>query len=237
MKKLTLILLCAIVQTMSPAVAVSPLDQHCTVNVEATASSKWAPGETLIEQIHGQVKGLQDYTFDSALTVDLGSTLKIALGHFFYKKNKRFRVECVSNGMNNGAIVVRTDDGRITAEGGGMLKFMKMNLEPDSRMLILANGYNVLDSDLQSLLNILKSRMVGCEAFVTVEPIKDLKTGAALKVVEIKKGSILTDRIIVNASDSIPVEWDLYKDGSLFSVARFDKFRANIGLNDSLFTL
>ncbi len=237
LKRLTLTLLCAIAQTMLPVIAASPLDQQSALAPQATASSKWVPGQPVIERIHGQIQGFQDYVFDSALTVDLGSKIKSSLGHFFYKRNKRFRVECVSAGVNNGAIVVRSDDGIIMAEGGGMLKFMKMNLQPDSRLLILANGYNVLDSDVQSLLNILQSRMVGCQALVTAEVIKDPKTGAPWKVVEIRKGPVLTDRIIVNAGDFIPVEWDLYKDGSLFSIARFDKFKANIGLNDSLFSL
>lgn len=47
----------------------------------------------------------------------------------------------------HGAVIVRKENGQVRGCGGGILKFAVMNLEPDSRMLILPTGRNVLHAD------------------------------------------------------------------------------------------
>jgi outer membrane lipoprotein-sorting protein len=220
-----------------PACAVSELESQSDLAPALTANIKWGPGQSAIDKVHSQIQTFQDYVFDSALAVNTGEKIKTDLGHFYFKKNKRVRVDCKSGGVNKGAVVVRTEDGKVRAAGGGMLKFMKMNLEPDSRMLILANGYNVINSDFLGLLDTLQKRMAGCQAFVTADVVKEERNGTPCRVIEIRKGSTPTDRIIVGAADMVPLEWDLYKDGAIYSIVKFENFKANIGLSDSLFNL
>jgi outer membrane lipoprotein-sorting protein len=213
------------------------LQQYVILNDTLTSGSKWTGAQPLLEKVQVHVDGLGDYTLDSLVAVRKDDKITTNLGSLFFKKDRRIRVVCKSGSVNKGAVVVLKQDGHVRAAGGGMLKFMKMNLEEDSRMLMLDNGFNILKSDLAGLLHGLTHRMKGgYQAVVTVESVKD-KAGNDCKVVEVKKGPLLMERIVVREKDHIPIEWDLYKGGELFSVATFDNFKGNPGLSDNLFDL
>jgi len=111
-----------------------------------------------------------------------------------------------------------------------------MNLEEDSRMLLLPNGYNVMKSDFASILGDLLKRAPTSQMQVS-DVISDKLWGRGVRVIDVKKGNGITDRLFVGSNDLIPIEWDLYKDGKLVSVTRFENFRANVGLDDNLFEL
>ena len=119
-----------------------------------------------------------------------------------------------------------------------MLKFIKMNLEPNSRMLILPNGYNVTKTDFQSLFTNLRRRLhSGSVAKVTTESVFCYKWSDKVRIVDITKGNKLTDRILVSSKHTIPIEWDNYKNGKLISISLFKNFKKNVGLSDKLFKL
>lgn len=232
----SVLLICTLWVTQNAAFAAQDLQGFVTLSDTSTSGAKWAPAQPLLDKMQSHANSLGEYTLDSTVAVKKEDKVSTNLGSLFYKKDNRIRVVCKSGTVNKGAVVVRKEDGHVRAAGGGMLKFMKMNLEEDSRMLILDNGFNVIKSDLAGLMHGLSKRMGGCQAVVTVDSVKD-KAGNDCKVVEVKKGSTLMERIVVREKDHIPLEWDLYKDGKLFSVALFENFKNNPGLSDNLFDL
>lgn len=214
------------------------LSGHHSFTQNLVKGQSWKPGKPYLENVYRQILKYNDYIFVSSLTAQKkGKAVKNG-GKFYYKKNNLVRIEVHSKGRNNGAVVVRRKDGVIRGAGGGMLKFMKMNLQHNSRMLVLPNGYNVVDSDYKSLVNGVRTKLKrGSVAKVTAKSVPCYKWSGSVKVVDIKKGAQLTDRILVNTSQSVPVEWNTYKNGKLSSITLFKNFKPNKGLPDKLFKM
>ncbi len=186
--------------------------------------------------------GFEDYTYKSLVVTFLGGKQVEKSGNFFFKKPNLVRVEDDSGSGALGSLVVRQADGRIRGSAGPGLRFLKMTLSKDSHFLQLPNGYNVIDSDLTSLLRTIDREVnSGSTIKVTKTPVPARKTGELAYVVDVTAGSgesaRLTDRIIVNPQTNVPTEWDVFRGGSLLSITYFGNFRANVGLADSLFKL
>jgi outer membrane lipoprotein-sorting protein len=217
------------------------LEEHARVTKDLVAGMKWTNGQAFIDNAHSSANSLNDYTAETRLTGQMRDKLKDGNGKFFFKKNKRVRVEVTKGSVNNGAIVVKKEDGSVEARGGGMLKFMKMSLQPDSRMLELPNGNSVVSSDIPSLFASVKARLhkSTAKARLGSEHLTSNRWKGPVKVVEIVEGDFeqITDRIFLNPKTNLPVEWDVYKDGALISVTFFDNLKENVGLDDSLFDL
>lgn len=217
------------------------LEEHAKVTRDLVADMKWTNGQAFIDNAHSAASSLNDYTVETRLTGQMRDKLKDGNGKFFYKKNKRVRVEVTKGSVNNGAVVVRKEDGSVEARGGGMLKFMKMSLQPDSRMLQLPNGNSVVASDIPNLFASVKARLhkATAKARLGSENLTSSRWKGPVKVVEIVEGDFeqITDRIFLNPKTNLPVEWDVYRDGALISVTFFDNLKENVGLDDSLFDL
>lgn len=199
----------------------------------------WQNAEPFLETMHARLANLNDYVFQTNQKCAKEDKLKVGSAKFYFKKEQRIRIEVKSNGVNNGAVVVRKEDGHIKACGGGMLKFVAMNLDPDSRMLQLPSGRNVIRSDFVSLISDLRNQpKKGCQVKIATEPVAGKHWSGLAKAIEVKDGGgIVIERIFVNPGTNTPVEWHLYRDGELFSMTVFDSFQANPGLQDSLFEM
>ncbi|MGD9682543.1 MAG: hypothetical protein AB7W16_15255 [Candidatus Obscuribacterales bacterium] len=207
--------------------------------VEALVKGQeWRDGTGFLGAVYRNVLSLDDYQFDSVLKC-FEKKLQEEEARFFFKKAKRLRCEVLSGGLHKGSVVVRRQDGVIKGSGGGGLRFLKMTLAENSRLLRLPNGYNVVHSDFNSLLCDLKDRIArGENCVVTKKSIESNRFEGPIKVMEVKDPSgNLTDRIFVSESAKVPVEWDVFKEGNLLSIVQFDNFKANPGLSDSLFNL
>jgi hypothetical protein len=199
----------------------------------------WQNAEPFLETMQAHIALLNDYVFESNQKCAKDDKLKVGSAKFFFKREQRIRLEVKSNGINNGAVVVRKEDGQIKACGGGMLKFVAMNLDPDSRMLQLPSGRNIIHADFASLVrDLLSQPKKGCQVKIANESIAGKHWSGLAKVIEVKDGGgIVTERVFINPGNSTPVEWHLYKDGELFSMTVFENFQANPGLKDSLFEM
>ena len=227
----TLLYLPALAQNMS-------LNDHHAFTEKLVQGESWQPGNAFLDKAYQQVCGFKDYVFDSSLTANKNGKSVQNGGKFFFKKEHQLRVEVHSKGNNNGAVVVKRQDGVIRGAGGGMLKFMKMNLQHDSRMLMLPNGINVVDSDFKSLFDrVRKNLKSGATAKVTANSVPCYNWSGKVKIIDIKNGNQLKDRILVSTTYNVPVEWNLYKNGKLVSIALFKKFKPNLGLSDKLFDI
>lgn len=234
-------LLCAFVLLCPPAfadVTESEIRSREAQLEEVLNGVQWLDGASFIERLYNNLLKLNDYQVDSNIHASDRGKMKHGGGRLYFKRNKRLRLEVSSGGLNNGAIVVRQEDGRLRACGGGALSFMKMNLDEDSRMLKLPNGYSVAKGDYASLLSIVRERVArGESSKITAKPIgKDLYP-FPVAVLDIKRDGMIVDRILINTTNEIPVEWNVFRSGKMSSITLFKNFRPNTGLKDNLFVL
>jgi len=126
----------------------------------------------------------------------------------------------------------------IQGRGGGLLRFVKLTLQEDSRMLVLPSGNSVVKADLPTLLSELTDRLKhGAKARLGSDQVTSKLWKGPVKVVEVFDGSSdnVSDRLFINPQTNVPVLWDVYKDGMLASITYFDNFKGNVGLDDKLF--
>lgn len=199
----------------------------------------WVNAESLLEAMHAHITKLNDYSFESNNHAVKDEKIKLGSAKFYFKKEQRIRLEVHSNGINNGAVIVRKENGQVRGCGGGILKFAVMNLEPDSRMLILPTGRNVLHADFCSLIEDLRAQpKKGCQVKVTSETIAGKRFSGNAKVIEVlEPGGKIAERIFVHPVNNVPLQWDFYRDGELVSITVFENFQPNPGLQDSLFEM
>jgi hypothetical protein len=211
---------------------------------DATSSEAHLPecnsdGRLFFDSLVKTTEHFEDYQYDSNLT--FADTNKTNGGLVFFKKEDLVKIIVKSNGVKNGSIVVRQPDGTIKAAGGPHLRFIKMTLTDDSRLLQLPNGYNAIKSDFLSLLLGIKQMLSeGGMVKVTSKPLMVDRLHQNVQILEVSSArapSVLAARIFVDPRTNVPVEWEVFRDGSLLSTAYFNNFKANIGLKDDFFRL
>jgi hypothetical protein len=159
-----------------------------------------------------------------------------------FKKDKQYRIEVLRGGYKTGSVIVRRSDGAVKAQGGVMLARVKMDLDPDSRMLMLPNGYNAAKSDLPTLVDDVAQRLARSQKCrLTDLASQQPELSSKVLTVEVFKtvGSedVLLDRIFVDPDAHVPVRWDVFRDGKKISSVWFRNIRPNSGISDSLFKL
>ncbi|CAN5353126.1 hypothetical protein BH11CYA1_BH11CYA1_13750 [soil metagenome] len=163
------------------------------------------------------------------------------VAEFTFKAPSLFRVDVLSGGMNTGAAVAVRSDGSICAKGGPALFGLKMNLDKGSRLLRLPNGLLVTGCDFASLVKWLKQQArAGGSLSVSAAPLK-MDDLSSVIVVELRdsgsfSGSV-AQRVLVDPSLMLPVEWILFKEGALLSSTRFRNLELSPAVNESIFQL
>jgi outer membrane lipoprotein-sorting protein len=216
------------------------LEDHNKYTSDLLSGMKWLNGQTFLESAHDTANAFDDYVVETRLTGKLRDALKEGNGKFFYKRHRRVRVEVTKGTVNQGSVLVQREDGVIQGRGGGLLRFVKLTLQPDSRMLVLPSGDSVVKADLPTLLADVVDRLKkGSKARVASDEVTGKLWRSPVKIVEVGDASFATisDRIYMNPKTNVPVEWDVYKNGILVSITYFDNFKGNIGLDDKLFDL
>lgn len=160
----------------------------------------------------------------------------------FFQKANLIRLQIKSRGLKNGTVIVRQPDGRIRIAGGPRLRFLRMNLDEDSRMLQAPNGLNVIKADFATLFAAVNAQLAsGSKARTTPTPVPVDRLKKSVTVLQLiksdKGGDLITDRIFIDPRTDVPVEWDLFKEGTLYSVNLFENFDSNLGLQDDQFKL
>lgn len=188
-------------------------------------------GKALLQAMQGKVRQMKGYTFDSILTTYKGKKVVVETGKFYFKSPNMVRFEVIKAGSRSGSVVIRQADGKIRGQMGGALRGIKVNLSPDSKLLKTANGFNILDSDLNTLLDSAcrraqaKSRCLAGDA-------------KGVHIVELlEEDGDLTDRIAVALQDKLPDEWNLYCDKQILSSVHFGNLQTRNDLDNSLFVM
>ena len=239
MAKLLITLALALALCPPPVLAITLPDLSAD---ESFNNYSRADGKKFLEHLRKNVDSFNDYCFDSAIFMYKPGAEQVAGGNLCWKRVNLVKLIVKSKGYKDGAIVVRSPDGKIKACGGPNLRFLKMTLSEDSRVLQIPNGYNAMKSDLGNLLSKASDSISnGNTARVTAEPINVPRLKQNVYVLQIFKpsagGDVLCDQIYINQTNNIPIEWDIFKGGVRYSVATFENFKSNIGLDDSQFQI
>ena len=217
----------------------TPLDSNSDDGLAARLTSD---GRKLVDQIYKALLELKDYKFESILYMCKPTPQESGAGTYFFKRPNLVRLQIKSHGMKDGTVVVRQPDGRIRVAGGPKLRFLKMNIQEDSRILQAPNGYNVIKSDFASLFaEVTAALAAGSRVQATALPISLERFKQNVTVLQLVKSESgedkITDRIFIDPQTDTPVEWDLFRDGNKYSITVFENFNANIGLQDDQFKL
>ncbi len=199
-------------------------------------------GKPVLGRIYKDILDLRDYKFDSTLYMCQPATRESGAGTYFFKKPNLIRLQIKSHGLKDGTVVVRQPDGRIRVAGGPKLRFLKMNVQEDSRVLQTPNGYNVIKADLASLFaSVTAALAAGSKVQSTASPISLTRFKQNVTVLQLVKtdggAEQITDRIFIDPLTEMPVEWDLFRNGDRYSITVFENFNANLGLKDDQFQL
>lgn len=199
-------------------------------------------GKQFLQNLYNSVSGWGDYSCQSDLQTFKPDKVVKSRCKFFYKKLNQVRVEVVGGGYRNGTTIVKEPNGSVRAHGGLMLGGIKMNLDPDSRMLILPNGFNAIKIDFVELLADLKEKVnSGYSCLVSQAPATVTDLNEKVYLLDIytppKSGKELYARVFVTADERFPVRWEIYTGGQLFSSAEFKNLITNTGLGDDMFHL
>lgn len=205
---------------------------------ESQLGSDAKDGTSFLDNLYNSTNKLDTYSFHSTLQTYKDKKPKLNDGNVFFRKQHCIRIEVTEPGMKNGSIVVKQPDGKIRGQGGPKMFGFKMTINPDSRMLFTPNGFNILESDFASLYSHIKElRSSGAKIMVSPAPVNTSSIGRAEIMEIVRPDTGVVERVYVNPQTKTPVEWDIFKEGRLFSTLRISNFKDQVTLDDDLFKL
>src|SRR5262249_21858852 len=217
-----------------------------TVLPADTSASSILPGgnsgTAVLDDLVKHVDTLGAYKYDASQEAHKGRKVVRASGTFYFKPVRAVRMEVKDYGSKSGCIIVRSPDGKIRGKGGPQMWGIKMTLEPDSRLLRLPNGLNVIESDLASLYNRLQKQAAsGCKIVYAHQPIRVKSVGTPVIVLESQEaggsGAAVLDRVFIDPSRKVPLQWDQFEKGNFLSRSKFNNYQVNARWDDSKFKL
>jgi outer membrane lipoprotein-sorting protein len=213
-----------------------------SASVPKAENANFTNAAPFIDRMLKAADSYKDYVFEYEMTNYKGKKL-IEKGKFYFKKPRMMRLEEVGS-FRKGSIAVMGSGGKIRAKPGGALSFMTVDLAPSSDYLRSANGYPMVDSDLTSLAQALKTFIEkdSCVARVTETTVQSTSNAPSqVYMLEVYHGSNfegeIFKRVAIDPKSMLPVEWWDYIGGKLSSHSIWNNFKGNVGLADDVFTI
>lgn len=206
-----------------------------SASIDSFGASK--DGAEFLGGLLDTVRKWGDYTCESELWNYKPDKMTKSGCKFFYKDNQ-VRVQVMGGGYRDGSIIVRTKEGVVKAKGGGVMGFMVMNLDPESRMLILPSGVNVMRTDLPDVFADMQHQISsGYKSKVTATPVVVQDIPEKVYVLdEFEPGGQQMRRVFWGA-DAKPVRIDHFKAGKRVTSAWFKNLSIDQGISNDLFRL
>lgn len=198
-------------------------------------------GTEFVDKLLRSATTVGAYRVTADLSMQKKGKLSKTVAQFTFKAPSLLRVDVLSGGMNTGAAVAVRADGGICAKGGPALFGLKMNLEKGSRLLRLPNGLLVTGCDFASLVRWLKLQAKsGADVSVSAMPLKIDELSNVI-VVELRDSgpfsASVAQRVLVDPSRMLPIEWILFKEGALLSSTKFRNLELLPQIDESIFQL
>ena len=196
-------------------------------------------GKQFLQDLTRSISSWNDYSVRIDVQTFKGDKPVKSDCKFFYKKLDKVRIEVIGGGYRNGTVIVK-QNGVVRSHGGMLLGGMKMDLDPDSRMLMLPNGLNCMKCDYGELLSPITSKVSqGSSCTVTTNPTHVDGVPASVQVLEVQDSpgtnGNLYARVYVLPGQMVPLRWELFNKNKLFSVADFKNPTINPGLDEHMF--
>lgn len=195
-------------------------------------------GRKTLQSLEKKFERVNGYVFASNLTTyKKGKKIKQS-GKFYFKSPNLIRFEVLKGGRKSGSIVVRQPDGKIKGKAGGLLGRFIVSLSPNSNLLKSANGFNILKSDIETLLeNAIKQLSTGRRCIASSKPLKLASKKKATVIELLNKAKAVEQRIIVDSKSNLPIKWILFRNSRVFSETTFSFIKFNSKISNELFFL
>lgn len=205
-------------------------------------TNDYMDGAEFIEKMCAAALTMDNYSSSYAMLVYKANPPIKQSGVFYFKKPHLMRVE-VQKGSKAGSLAILASDGKVHGHLGGALKYFTAAVAPDSDLVRAANGFPMVGTDFDSLAAYLKNMIrQGDHSRVTQKPIKTNKTSSATYVIDMfainaKNALVLKKRIYADPQTLLPVYWEDYIDGKLWSESSWSDLKTNIALQNTFFKL
>lgn len=200
------------------------------------AQPPMADGVEFINRMATAADSYQTYYFEYKMTAFKHGTV-VEEGKLWFKKPHLLRLEETGQ-FKHGCVALLTPSGKVKAHAGGALSIFTVDLSPKSSMLLSANGYPMVKSDLYSLAVALKQFLAeGDTSKVTEAPVQINSQSEKVFILEVyqEHGNQIYKRVAVDSKSILPVEWWDFEGGKLVSHSVWKTFKGNIPLDNALF--
>ena len=202
-------------------------------------TENYEDGAAFIDKMCSSTQALDNYSSAYEMVVYKQNQTVTEGGNFYYKKPRLMRVE-VDKGPKKGSAAVLALDGKVHGHLGGALKFFRAAVSPDSELVRAANGFPMVGTDFYSLADYLRNMLKeGDHSRVTKQPTVTNKTGVPAYVVDMyttKFGKeLLLKRIYVDPRTYLPIYWEDYIDGKLWSESSWRNLKTGIEFPENFF--
>jgi len=230
----------------------------CNLEVDGQASNfmttkkyyKLAPGAVisdgvqngcaLIDKMLNAAFNLSAYSADYTMKVYKERQTVNEEGTFYFHKPKLLKLE-VKQGSRKGSLAVLAEDGKIHGHLGGLLKYFSGVVSIDSDMAKAINGFPMADTDFYSLAAYLKNMLKqGDLSLNTIDARQTNKFNSPTYVLDMYSSAqptklLLLKRIYVDPKTYLPIFWEDYIDGKIWSESTWQNVRTNLRLPDNFF--
>ena len=192
--------------------------------------------ETVFRRANEQFSSLQDYECVAETDCRVGGKAETAAFRLWYKQPGMFRVR-VLRGRQRGSEVAFSQDGKIRARKGGILKPIVVRLNKDDDRLYNLRGVCITEFVWSTFYHRFRERASLPGARTALLPRKDSASPYEVLLTYAHRGKNMRELYRVDPRSWIMLEGQVYEAGSRVDHVLFREIRTNTGVKESWFRL